>query len=41
MKVVWHEGTGTFIALDECEIVDVPEWVEDIEDWLLNREASK
>jgi hypothetical protein len=34
MKVVWHGGTGTFIALDECIIVDVPNDIEDIESWL-------
>lgn len=41
MRVVWHSGTGTFMALDECEIVDVPDWVVDVEDWLMNREAAK
>ena len=35
-KMVWHEGTGTVISLDEIEIVDVPEHVEDAEIWLKN-----
>lgn len=34
MKVVWHEGTGTYMAFDDCIIVDVPDDVEDIESWL-------
>jgi hypothetical protein len=34
MKVVWHRGTGTYIALDECSIVDVPDYIEDVETYL-------
>ena len=34
MKVVWHSGTGTFIALDECVIVDVPDGTLSVEEWL-------
>lgn len=36
MKVVWHEGTGTYMAWDECILVDVPDDIlgDDIEEWL-------
>lgn len=35
-KMVWHEGTGTVISLDEVEFVDVPSYVDDAEIWLKN-----
>lgn len=34
IKIVWHPGTKTYMALEECVIVDVPDGVEDIEEYL-------
>lgn len=42
MKVVYHPGTETYMALNECVIVDVPselENVEDIEEYLRDNHA--
>lgn len=35
-KIVYHPGTGTFIDLDECRVVEVPEHYDNemIEDYL-------
>jgi hypothetical protein len=36
-EFVWHPGTGTYINLNECIIVDVPNNVVDIETYLKER----
>ena len=33
-NVVYHPGTKTFMSMDECMIVDVPDHVEDVETYL-------
>ena len=38
MQVVWHRGTGTYISLDECSIVDVPDHIVDVEAYLEDME---
>lgn len=37
MRVVLHEGTWTWMNYDECIIVDVPDDVDDIDEFLGNR----
>ena len=31
---VYHPGTKTFMSMDECMIVDVPDHIEDVETYL-------
>jgi len=33
-EVVWHPGTGTFMSMDECVIVEVPDNIDDVEQYL-------
>ena len=33
-KIVYHPGTKTFMSMDECVIVNVPEHIEDVEEYL-------
>ena len=33
-EVVWHPGTSTFMSMDECVIVNVPNHIEDVERYL-------
>ena len=32
--VVYHPGTKTFMSMDECVIVNVPDHIEDVEMYL-------
>ena len=33
-KIVYHKGTDTYMSLDESEIIEVPDHVEDVEEWM-------
>jgi len=33
-KIVYHKGTDTYMSLDESEIIEVPDHVEDVEQWM-------
>ena len=33
-KMVYHQGTGTYMAWNECQFVEVPEDVEDVNEWM-------
>ena len=33
-EVVWHPGTGTFMSMDECVIINVPDNIEDVQRYL-------
>lgn len=33
-KMVYHEGTGTYMAWNECQFVEVPDDVEDVNEWM-------
>ena len=32
MKFVLHRGTGTLVAVDECDLVDDQDWTEEVID---------
>jgi hypothetical protein len=36
MRVVWHAGSGTYMDMDECRIVTIPDHIdpEGVEEYL-------